>query len=304
MSSGSDSEDAAMAAAMGFSSFGSKPAAKRRKFNPSTDAFVEGQALEKIDRGGKKGTGSGGNTIPLGKARVLGTRKVVDNEDEITLDEEEEEVEVPNHVEERKVPRPSVERNVGGDSGEDEGPQYMDTSEAAPVEQEDDRDQRPAYEYVNMTREEAHPASVAGDTISDAEKTEMQRRIDAILTNIGTVAPPPGTDAATPYASSVTTRVMPPPQLGTPQRTALVTDAHPAYVQGVPRGRGGRSRGGSEGASSRGRDRQRGQWGQRNEKWYADYYDPNFNANPWEALEKANGLEPVGSWVPYSHNPG
>ncbi|KAK3683854.1 hypothetical protein B0T22DRAFT_443852 [Podospora appendiculata] len=32
--------------------------------------------------------------------------------------------------------------------------------------------------------------------------------------------------------------------------------------------------------------------------WYIDYYDPSSNENPWERLEQAQGLEPVGSWLP------
>jgi hypothetical protein len=96
-----DEEDAdaqAMAAAMGFSGFG-KPPTKKRRFNPATDGYVDGQELLKLDKGGKKGQGSGGNTVPLGKTRAIGitavaTSKsvVVDekkgNEDEIDLDED------------------------------------------------------------------------------------------------------------------------------------------------------------------------------------------------------------------------
>ena len=51
-----DEEAASMAALMGFSTFGShKPPAKKRKFNASTDAFVEGQELAKLDRGEEGG---------------------------------------------------------------------------------------------------------------------------------------------------------------------------------------------------------------------------------------------------------
>jgi hypothetical protein len=82
----SEDESSAMAAAMGFSSFGSQGPAKKRKFNPKTDALVDGQELEALDRGGKKGQGSGGNTIPLGKARVFGQGPAPN--DEIALDEE------------------------------------------------------------------------------------------------------------------------------------------------------------------------------------------------------------------------
>src|SRR3978361_795256 len=68
-----DTEAQSMAAMMGFSAFGShKPPAKKRKFNAGTDAYVDGQELAKLDKGGKNGQGSGGNTMPLGKIRVIG----------------------------------------------------------------------------------------------------------------------------------------------------------------------------------------------------------------------------------------
>lgn len=35
--------------------------------------------------------------------------------------------------------------------------------------------------------------------------------------------------------------------------------------------------------------------------WWTDYYDPSSNENPWEFLEKARGLEPVGPWLPRGH---
>jgi hypothetical protein len=38
--------------------------------------------------------------------------------------------------------------------------------------------------------------------------------------------------------------------------------------------------------------------------WWTDYYDPSSNENPWELLEKARGLEPVGSWLPRGHAVG
>jgi hypothetical protein len=35
----------------------------------------------------------------------------------------------------------------------------------------------------------------------------------------------------------------------------------------------------------------------RNENWYLDYYDPSFNENPWERLEKEKGLQkPLWNW--------
>lgn len=110
-SSAEDDDAAAMAAAMGFSSFGTQShPAKKRKFNSATDAFVEGQELASLDKGGKKGQGSGGNDIPLGRSRILGAKKeelVAEKEGEIDLGEEEE---------------------AGG--------QWLDTSEPAPAEME------------------------------------------------------------------------------------------------------------------------------------------------------------------------
>ncbi|TQS34289.1 hypothetical protein Golomagni_05333 [Golovinomyces magnicellulatus] len=34
-----------------------------------------------------------------------------------------------------------------------------------------------------------------------------------------------------------------------------------------------------------------------NELWYQDYYDPSFIENPWESLEKANGLQATNNWI-------
>ncbi|KAK0673487.1 hypothetical protein QBC41DRAFT_311691 [Cercophora samala] len=61
------------------------------------------------------------------------------------------------------------------------------------------------------------------------------------------------------------------------------------------RGRGnfndrGRGRGGARGGRG-------GGGGGHNPNWYIDYYDSRSNENPWEPLEKMNGLEPVGTWL-------
>ncbi|KAL5318446.1 hypothetical protein ACEPPN_013506 [Leptodophora sp. 'Broadleaf-Isolate-01'] len=326
--SDSDSESAAMAAAMGFSSFGGRPATKKRKFNPTTDAFVEGQALEKLDRGGKKGTGSGGNMIPLGKARVIGGKKevekrVVENGDEIALDEEEEE-------ERDAVMRGGEEESSEGEgpqyidtsrtppAAEDDGPQYIDTSAPAPISQHENEGQA----YIDTDTGTSEPAPA----VSDAEALEMQRRIDAILHSIGSAPPPPSNDIdiPPPGKTSYTTASMlsPPPPLPSknlPNRAAAGgfagESSDTSFMQGGSRvgfgagggSRGARSEAGSEwggsswGGKSRGGHHGRGE---RNEKWYAGYYDPGFNVNPWEALEKERGFEPVGSWLEYPKNQG
>ena len=115
----SEDEAEAIAKAMGFSSFGTQGPTKKRKFNPKTDAMVEGQELASLDRGGKKGQGSGGNKIPLGKPRVLGMVPK-SNQEEIELDEEDEK---PAYID-TSLPPPSKQ----DDSEEDGGPAYIDTS--------------------------------------------------------------------------------------------------------------------------------------------------------------------------------
>ncbi|KAK7948098.1 uncharacterized protein PG986_008984 [Apiospora aurea] len=36
--------------------------------------------------------------------------------------------------------------------------------------------------------------------------------------------------------------------------------------------------------------------------WWEDYYDPAFNTNPWEKIEKARGLQPRGPWLSYDES--
>lgn len=42
----------------------------------------------------------------------------------------------------------------------------------------------------------------------------------------------------------------------------------------------------------------------RERDWWTNYYDPSSNENPWEILERKEGLEPVGSWLPRGHARG
>lgn len=132
-----DEDASAMAAAMGFSSFGTqnKPN-KKRKFNSATDAFVEGQELASLDKGGRKGQGTGGNTIPLGKPRVFGTatENGKANDEEIDLEDEDEEP-------------------VGEVASDEEGPQYIDTSRPAPAES-----QRIVQDQIDAIVANAQPA--------------------------------------------------------------------------------------------------------------------------------------------------
>ncbi|KAI0837252.1 hypothetical protein F5Y06DRAFT_85159 [Hypoxylon sp. FL0890] len=117
-----DTEDtsAAMAQAMGFSSFGGqKNPNKRRKFNPRADAVVASDSASTIPlhRGSAtRKVGSGSNATPLGVRNR--------NEDEIDLEEDGDDANVPT---------------TGGndslkDGGNDEpGPQYFDMSRSSAV---------------------------------------------------------------------------------------------------------------------------------------------------------------------------
>ncbi|KAK4670946.1 hypothetical protein QC764_605190 [Podospora pseudoanserina] len=58
------------------------------------------------------------------------------------------------------------------------------------------------------------------------------------------------------------------------------------------RGRGNFGERGGRGGARGGRG-----GGGHNPNWYIDYYDSRSNENPWEPLEKKNGLEPVGTWL-------
>jgi len=250
----SDAEAQAMAAAMGFSSFGaSKQPTKKRKFNSTIDAYVEGQELAKLDKGGKKGQGSGGNSMPLGKARVLGSRP-------------EKDAVVPNTVEQRAGGN-ADEIDLDDDEGErEEGPRYINTSKTPPLEAE----QGDGPGYIDTSQP---------PPVSNEEANEIQARIDALLESIGSGDPLNSlpVDTQTEQLQQV---------YGLPQRPAF---GDTTLMQGGQ----GNSRGDSASVASSSRPSHRGQ---RNEKWYIGYYDPSFNENPWEKLEKERGLASLCPW--------
>jgi hypothetical protein len=267
--SGSEDDAAAMAAAMGFSSFGaSKQPNKKRKFNTATDAFIDGQELEKVDRGGKKGKGSGGNDIPLGRPRTFGQKinggGVVsprNNDAEIPMeDEDEEEQSGGVYLGSRPVEGILVEgKEIVLQDGED-GPRYLDTSQPAPIEAQS----------------------------LDTEKSEAQAQIDAILDSIEplptSLLPLPPGSAASPPASLQ-------PSITSPHISNLPQRPPPSFHDSRRGGFGG-NKGGRGGGN---------QGGQRNPTWYIDYYDPSFNENPWAQLEQENGLQSVGTWMKRGH---
>ncbi|TGO58371.1 hypothetical protein BOTNAR_0182g00090 [Botryotinia narcissicola] len=141
-----EDDSAAMAAMMGFSGFGNQDSrSKKRKFNAATDAFVEGAELEKIERGGKKGQGSGGNQIPLGKMRVMGEKaEGKRNDEEIDLGDDED--------------------------AEDEGPRYLDTSAPPPI-----------FYGIEGGENSLGQVDISDDPAVVEERRKAQEQIDAIL---------------------------------------------------------------------------------------------------------------------------
>lgn len=61
--------DPALAASLGFSSFGTQPSAKKRKYTHH-DAFVDTSATAQLD-GASKEAGKGANALPLGRRKNL-----------------------------------------------------------------------------------------------------------------------------------------------------------------------------------------------------------------------------------------
>lgn len=264
-----DDDDTAaqeMAAMMGFSGFGSqKPPAKKRKFNLQTDAYVDGQELAKLDKGGKKGQGSGGNTVPLGKTRAFGSQITKDlsgaigndksatyemvpamrgNDDEIDLDEFLED--------------------------QEDGPVYVDTSKTPPAE----------AAQGDQSTDANQPASISGP-----EAQEVQARIDALLSSIE-VGDPPGNTSSELIPRELQRRS------DIPQKQSFDDTA---FMLGGPRRQANTHQNRDDRASSASISRP-SQRGERNPMWYIGYYDPTFNENPWEKQEKEKGLKPLCKW--------
>ncbi|KFY27160.1 hypothetical protein V491_01000 [Pseudogymnoascus sp. VKM F-3775] len=288
----SDDEADAMAAAMGFSSFGTQGPPKKRKFNPRSDAFIEGQELEAVDKGGKRGQGSGGNQIPLGRPRQLGVPSqasagAAKNDDEIALDDDEG----PQYVDEN-----------------DEGPRYLDTSRPPPVM---DGIGRNEDEILLDENEDEHGPGYVDSSLPPPNEAarEAQDKIDAILATTGSsAAPVPGKQkqkARKPqsaglgaFMSALKTPVVAPPGSNIPPAPGTMPILQSPAVASLPQRPPPPSPNtmGPPGVPM-GRGQNAGQRGQRNELWYVGYYDPSFNDNPWRGLEKENGLPEVGTWI-------
>ncbi|KAL7822221.1 hypothetical protein V8C26DRAFT_291491 [Trichoderma gracile] len=85
-----DDDEAAMAQAMGFSSFGTQPRAQKRKYNPHADAVTSSDsATAQRAAAAAKPSATGTNSTPLGVAASKKHDPAAANADEIDLDEDE-----------------------------------------------------------------------------------------------------------------------------------------------------------------------------------------------------------------------
>lgn len=274
-----EDDSAAMAAMMGFSDFGAQNnPSKKRKFNAATDAYIEGNELEKIDRGGKKGQGSGGNQIPLGKMRVIGVKGGEGrNEKEIDLgDEEEEGVRDGNG----DAGDAAEDVNENGDGDENEGPRYVDTSAPPPI-----------FDEIEGREHARGQDDKPTDPAVEEERRKAQEQIDAILAAASTN---PSLDTNPPQTTPVQTRPHALPERPVHNTMGFTGGAGAAMERG---GGGAGSRSARSDAGSIASSRPPSGRGNFNKKWYEGYYDPSFNENPWAKLEVERGLQAKGTWV-------
>ncbi|XXG97876.1 hypothetical protein Hte_004190 [Hypoxylon texense] len=119
MEDGDEDTAAAMAAAMGFSSFGAQGNSnKRRKFNPRADAVVDGAAPE---------AKTGSNATPLGV-------RTTHNKDEIDLDDDDDDDEGLGAPGSEGKPGHLQDGLWNEEGGNESGSQYLDTSRPATVD--------------------------------------------------------------------------------------------------------------------------------------------------------------------------
>ncbi|TEA18183.1 hypothetical protein C8034_v011084 [Colletotrichum sidae] len=125
--------DPEMAAFMGFSSFGTQPSAKKRKFNHRTDAVASADSA------------TGANQTALAER----PQPRPQNTDEIALDQD---LETPAESEPR-----AEEGTAGGEQGEEKGSLYTDPAIAPALAH--------AQQLINELAEKSAPAPAAGHSL-------------------------------------------------------------------------------------------------------------------------------------------
>ncbi|CAD6503434.1 BgTH12-03099 [Blumeria graminis f. sp. triticale] len=109
---------------------------------------------------------------------------------------------------------------------------------------------------------------------SESDAMEMQRRINALLSSIGCQVQPCNDSLARTYPDSGLTSE------GT--HTAVGIDVGGSWGSQNPNTTS--EYGHQKGFKHRGRSKTH------NQDWFVDYYDPSFNQNPWEKLERQYGM--------------
>jgi hypothetical protein len=131
-------DDAGMAAAMGFSSFGGARPAKKRRFHTGDDAVLDGQVQPRE----KHGFGTGTNAVPVrtfrdpgrGASANAGVNSVSSNRsndpNELLLEDEDE---LDGDVAGSQVTREAAGSEEDKNTGSDPEPRYLETSRLATV---------------------------------------------------------------------------------------------------------------------------------------------------------------------------
>ncbi|KAK3955862.1 hypothetical protein QBC32DRAFT_332362 [Pseudoneurospora amorphoporcata] len=133
--------------------------------------------------------------------------------------------------------------------------------------------------FNNAPKEEIEVKDKNEINIDDDDDNDQGASVEASMTTTTTLP--------------INTSLPPKPPIQAPTQRPVGFNSHSQRGDhGARGGRGGGrgGRGNHGGASTHGRDPTK--------PWYADYYDPSSNENPWERLEQAREIEAVGVWLP------
>lgn len=276
----SDDDGVAIAEMMGFSSFGTQGSTKKRKFDPSIHAMVHLEDLAELDKGGKRGMGSGGNEIPLGRQRMLGqvNSSLKHNENEVDLGAEK--LDVQDHI----------KGGTSEDDEEREEPRYIDTSIPAPAVSTSAREEDVRTSHQGLLRGGAKAARDSFDNFSEKwqlPNIRLHQNIDEDQQRLRTNTRVPqglaqymSTLQSSPITESASSKTGYEPYMW----SAMMRHPSPSPIT-IP-----------EQPVSLEHRSNRGTKNQKNDSWSLDYYDSNFNENPWAQLERSNRLRPQATW--------
>ncbi|WYZ37176.1 hypothetical protein EsH8_II_000682 [Colletotrichum jinshuiense] len=244
--------DPEMAAFMGFASFGTQPAAKKRKYNHRTDAVSDSTGAYAPAR-----AATGANQVAL-KPRAprapdpAPAPVAAANTDEIALDSGDE-----------GANGAAAAAAAGEAEDQDEGGANLYSDPAV----------APALAHAQELIDEL---AARGGVASSGPTGPAEGALDAPQAQGGGLLPPSSALPQRPDASWGREMGLPPTAMPTRERTEQQQQPSPGGYQ--PRGRH--------------QPRDDGK------PWWEGYYDPTFNENPWDRLEKKAGVKSRGTWVP------